>query len=147
MNRQQELSSPAVVAHRLRIFVGRLRRRLQDASSVGDLSAPQASALARLVLNEPSSASQLAGAERVRPQSMAKTLAALYEQGLIRREADEDDGRRQLISLTDEGRAYAQGARASREEWLTEMFQRRFTEAERLVVDQALTMLERLVEE
>ena len=71
MNRQKEQSSPAAVAQRLRIFVGRLRRRMQDASSVGDLTAPQASALARLAMNEPSSTSQLAGAERVRPQSMA----------------------------------------------------------------------------
>ena len=144
MNEQKE---PAALAHRLRIFVGRLRRRLQDASSVGDLSAPQASALARLVLNEPSSASQLAGAERVRPQSMAKTLAALYDQGLIRRQADAEDARRQLIFLTDQGRAYAQGARASREEWLADAFEQRFTEAERLVIDQALMLLERVVEE
>jgi DNA-binding MarR family transcriptional regulator len=147
VSKQEELSSPAAVAQRLRIFVGRLRRRLQDASSVGDLSAPQASALARLALSEPSSASQLAGAERVRPQSMAKTLAALHEQGLIRREADADDARRQLIFLTDEGRAYAQGARASREEWLTEVFQRRFTEDERRVLSEALALLERVVEE
>lgn len=111
------------------------------------LSAPQASALARLASNEPSSASQLAGAERVRPQSMAKTLAALHEQSLIRREVDADDGRRQLIFLTAEGRAYAQGARASREEWLTEAFRQRFTEDERLVIGQALTLLERVVEE
>jgi DNA-binding MarR family transcriptional regulator len=147
VNRAKEPNSSAAVAQRLRIFVGRLRRRLQDASSVGDLSAPQASALARLALNEPSSASQLAGAERVRPQSMAKTLAALHEQGLIRREADADDARRQLVFLTDEGRACAQGARASRREWLTEAFERRFTEAERQVIDQALTLLERVVEE
>lgn len=147
MRSDNELNSPEAVAQRLRIFVGRLRRRLQDASSVGDLSAPQASALARLALNEPSSASQLAGAERVRPQSMAKTLTALHEQGLIRREADADDARRQLLFLTDEGRAYAQGARASREEWLVEAVGQRFTEAERLVIDQALTLLERVVEQ
>jgi DNA-binding MarR family transcriptional regulator len=142
----RELESVAV-AQRLRIFVSRLRRRLQDASSVGDLSAPQASALARLAMSEPSSASQLAGAERVRPQSMAKTLAALHEHGLIRREADTDDARRQLIFLTDEGHAYARGARASREEWLTSVFERRFSTAELLVIDQALTLLDRVVEE
>ena len=139
-------SEPAVLAQRLRVLIPRLRRRVQDASAVGDLSAPQASALARLAMNEPSSASQLAGAERVRPQSMAKTLAALHELGLIRREADADDGRRQLIHLTDEGRAYAQGARSSREEWLSEAMAERFTDAERTVIDQALTLLERVVE-
>jgi len=139
-------SDPALLAQRLRVLVGRLRRRVQDASAVGDLTAPQASALARLALNEPSSASQLAGAERVRPQSMAKTLAALHEHGLIRREADAEDGRRQLLYLTDEGRAYAQGARATREEWLAEAFGERFTDAERAILDKALTLLERVVE-
>lgn len=139
--------SPAAIAHRLRVFVGRLRRRVQDASSIGDLTAPQASALARLVLGEPSSASQLAGAERVRPQSMAKTLTVLYERGLIRREADPDDARRQLLFLTDQGRACAQGARASRQEWLADAFEQRFSPAERTLLDQALTLLERVVEE
>ena len=143
----EQLDSSAAIAHRLRVFVGRLRRRVQDASSVGDLTAPQASALARLVLNEPSSASQLAGAERVRPQSMAKTLAVLQEQGLIRREPDPEDARRQLLFLTEQGRACAQGARASREEWLADAFEQRFNPAERKLIDQALTLLERVVEE
>jgi DNA-binding MarR family transcriptional regulator len=138
-------TSSAVVAGRLRVFVSRLRRRMQDASSVGELSASQSSALARLAAGEPASASQLAGAERVRPQSMAKTLTALHELGLIRRVADADDGRRQLIFLTDEGRASAVGARARREEWLTEALGQ-FSEAERVVVSRALTLLERMVE-
>ncbi|WP_326569266.1 MarR family transcriptional regulator [Amycolatopsis rhabdoformis] len=142
-----EQTSSDAIAHRLRILVGRLRRRIQDASAVRGLSAPQASALARLVIAEPSSASQLAGAERVRPQSMAKTVAALHEQGLIRREADAEDARRQLLFLTDEGRAIAQGARTSREEWLASAFEERFTDAERRILDEALTLLERVVEE
>ena len=146
MVEQNPLIPPAAIAQRLRIFLPRLRRRMQDASSTSRLSAPQASALARLALNEPSSASQLAGAERVRPQSMAKTLAVLHEQGLIRREADASDGRRQLIFLTDAGRAEAQSARANRREWLSEALQQRFTDDERQVIDQALTLLERVLE-
>jgi DNA-binding MarR family transcriptional regulator len=138
--------SAAAIAQRLRIFIPRLRRRIQDASSVGGLSAPQASALARLALNEPSSASQLAGAERVRPQSMAKTLAVLHEHGLIRREVDADDARRQLIFVTEAGRAYAESARTNRREWLAEAFEQRFTDDERRVIDQALTLLERVLE-
>jgi DNA-binding MarR family transcriptional regulator len=147
MSSQTEQSSAAAAAQGLRTLLGRLRRRMQEASAVGGLSAPQASALARLAMGEPSSASQLAGAERVRPQSMATTLAALHELGLIRREADADDARRQLIFLTDEGRAYAQGARSTREEWLTDALEQRFTDAERRVIGEALVLLERVVEE
>jgi len=143
----EQISSPAAMAQRLRTLVGRLRRRILDASAVDGLTAPQASALARLMKDEPSSASQLAGAERVRPQSMAKTLAALHEQGLIRREPDPDDARRQLIFLTGEGRAAALGARASREEWLADAFAHRFTADERRIIHQALTLLERAVED
>ncbi|MGI5501210.1 MarR family winged helix-turn-helix transcriptional regulator [Lentzea sp. CA-135723] len=142
------MTEPAALNQRLRVLVGRLRRRLQDESSVQDLSAPQASALARLLLlDEPSTASQLAGAERVKPQSMAKTLVALHEQGLIRRAADPSDGRRQLITLTDDGRAAAQGARATRIEWLTDALSQRLSEPERQVIAEALTLLERVVEE
>ncbi|MFD4638820.1 MarR family winged helix-turn-helix transcriptional regulator [Lentzea sp. NPDC058436] len=142
------MTDPASLLQRLRVLVGRLRRKLQDESSVDELSAPQASALARLLLmDEPSTASQLAGAERVKPQSMAKTLTSLHEQGLIRRAADPNDGRRQLITLTDEGRAAAQGARAARNERLTELIAQRFTESERQVIAEALTLLERVVDE
>ena len=78
---------------------------------------------------------------------MAKTLASLYEQALIERAADPADGRRQLITLTAEGRAAAQGARATRIEWLTEALTRQFTESERQVIAEALTLLERVVDE
>jgi DNA-binding MarR family transcriptional regulator len=119
---------------------------MQDASAVGELTSAQASALARLAMNEPTSTSALAGAERVRPQSMAATVAVLERQALIRREDDPDDGRRQLIFLTSAGREYAQGARASREEWLTTTLAERLTDAELSVVNHAMVLLERVVE-
>jgi DNA-binding MarR family transcriptional regulator len=143
----QTISPSAVTAAQaLRVFMGRLRRQLQDASAVGELTSPQASALARLAAHEPSSTSALAGAERVRPQSMAATVAALEKHGLIRREDDPGDGRRQLLFLTPAGRGYAQGARASREQWLTRTLAQRLTEAELAVVNEAMVLLERVVE-
>ena len=130
----------------LRVFVGRLRRQMQDASAIGELSSAQASALARIVATDgPSSTSALAGAERVRPQSMAETVAVLEGQGLVRREPDPTDGRRQLIFLTEEGRAYGQGARASRREWLAQALAR-LTESELAVVTEAIAILERAVD-
>jgi DNA-binding MarR family transcriptional regulator len=120
---------------------------MQDASAIGELSSGQASALARIAATEgPSSTSALAGAERVRPQSMAETVASLEKQGLIRRAPDPSDGRRQLIFLTPEGQAYAQGARASRREWLTQALAENLTESELAVVNEAITLLERVVE-
>jgi DNA-binding MarR family transcriptional regulator len=139
-------ASALTAGQALRVFLGRLRRQLHDASAVGELTSAQASALARLAANEPTSTSALAGAERVRPQSMAATVAVLAKQGLVRREDDPGDGRRQLIFLTAAGSEYAQGARASREEWLTRTLAERLTEAELAVVNEALVLLERIVE-
>jgi DNA-binding MarR family transcriptional regulator len=139
-------ASAVMAAQSLRVFVGRLRRRMQDASAVGELTSAQASALARIAMNEPTSTSALAGAERMRPQSMATTVAALEKLELVHREDDPDDGRRQLLFLTPAGRDYAQGARDSRDEWLTRTLAHRLTEDELTVVNEALVLLERIVE-
>jgi DNA-binding MarR family transcriptional regulator len=133
-------------AQTLRVLTGRLRRQMQEQSAIGELTAPQASALARLAMSEPSSTSALAGAERVRPQSMAATVAVLEKQSLIRREDDPADGRRQLLFLTPAGRKYGQGARDSRNQWLTRTLAERLTEAELAVLNEALVLLERVVE-
>ncbi|MGB3480993.1 MAG: MarR family transcriptional regulator [Mycobacterium sp.] len=141
-------AAAVTVAGSLRVFVGRLRRQLQDASAVGELTSAQASALARIAATaEPTSTSALAGAERVRPQSMAETVAVLEKKDLVYREPDPTDGRRQLIYLTPTGRAYGQGARVSRREWLAKALDEQLTEAELAVVSEALVLLERIVEE
>jgi DNA-binding MarR family transcriptional regulator len=138
------LSGSAVSAARdLRVLFSRLRRRLKEVATE-DLSASQTSALARLAREGPTSASVLAGAERVRPQSMAAVLAALDEQGPIRRSPDPEDGRRQVVTLTEAGRERAEGARAVRDEWLVRALQDRYTDAERATIVEALALLDRL---
>lgn len=75
---------------------------------------------------------------------MAATLAALDRHGLIRRSPDPEDGRRQLVTLTEAGRARLEGDRQVREEWLARAFQDRCTEEERDTVLRALVLLDRL---
>ena len=88
----------------------------------------------------------LAGAEGVRPQSMATIVAALEQRGLIERTPDPEDGRRQVISLTIAGRRRAESDRRVRDEWLARAIQERYSERERRVILDALALLERLTE-
>lgn len=128
----------------LRVVFSRLRRRIREVAQDADLTPSQESALSLVGKHGAATASALAAAEGVRPQSMATTLAALDRHGLIRRAPDPDDGRRQLVTLTESGRARVEGNRQLREEWLARAFQDRYTEEERQTVLTALELLERL---
>jgi DNA-binding MarR family transcriptional regulator len=139
------VSESAVAAARdLRVMFSRLRRRLLEVATDADLTPSQTAVLIRLVKDGPASTSQLAGAERVRPQSMATTLTGLDRHGLILRTPDPEDGRRQLIALTARGRQHAEHDRKVRDEWLVRAMQDRYSEPERRVINQALALLERL---
>jgi DNA-binding MarR family transcriptional regulator len=142
MGRVSESASTA--ARDLRVTFSRLRRRLRQFAAADDLTPSQTAVLLRLAKDGPSSTSQLAGAERVRPQSMATTVASLDQHGLVARAPDPTDGRRQLITLTAQGRRRAEIDRQAREGWLARAFEDRYTEAERLAVIDALALLDRL---
>jgi len=140
-----QVSESAVAAARdLRVMFSRLRRRLREAATDDDLTPSQTAVLIRLIKDGPASTSQLAGAERVRPQSMAATLTGLDRHGLIARKPDPEDGRRQLITLTARGQKHAEHDRKVRDEWLVRAMQDRYTEPERRIINEALTLLERL---
>jgi DNA-binding MarR family transcriptional regulator len=138
--------SAVAAARDLRVVFSRLRRRLRDVAVAGDLTPSQTAVLTRLWKEGASSASALAGAERVRPQSMATIVAALDQRGLVERTPDPEDGRRQVVSLTEAGRQRAESDRQVREEWLARAMQERYSEAERRIILDALSLLERLTE-
>ncbi|GAA2037082.1 MarR family transcriptional regulator [Catenulispora yoronensis] len=137
---------PAQAARALRVLVGRLRRRLREVDDVHELTASQLAALGRLDADGPASTSDLAKAERVRPQSMAATIAVLEERGLVRRRPDPADGRRQLVELTPEADETVRGSRRARDEWLERALRERYDEAELRTVVEALELLDRLSE-
>jgi len=140
----QVCESSVRAARDLRVVFSRLRRRLREVASADDLTPTQTAVLLRLAKDGAASTSELAGAERIRPQSMAATVAALDHHRLIERTPDPDDGRRQLIALSTLGRRRAQSDRKVRDEWLVRAMQDRFTERERQVINEALTLLGRL---
>ncbi len=138
--------SAAAAARDLRVVFSRLRRRLKGLATSGDLTPSQTAVLIRLFKEGASSASALAAAEQVRPQSMATILAGLDQHGFIRRTPDPQDGRRQVVSLTAAGRRRAKSDRQARAEWLARAMQDRYSERERRVIVDALALLERLTE-
>jgi DNA-binding MarR family transcriptional regulator len=139
-------ASAIAAASELRTVFSRLRRRLRDVTDLGDLTPSQTSVLSRLAKGGPVSASDLAAAEHVRPQSMAATLAGIDRHGLIRRTPDPHDGRRRLIALTGVGREVIAGSRRAREEWISSALAEDFTEAERQTILAALALLDRLAQ-
>ena len=141
------ISESAVAAARdLRVMFSRLRRQLRSVATGGDLTPSQTAVLNRLWKDGSSSTSALATAEQVRPQSMATIVAALDQYGLIKRAPDPDDGRRQVLSLNAAGRRRAESDRQVREEWLARAMQERYSERERHVINDALSLLTRLTD-
>jgi DNA-binding MarR family transcriptional regulator len=139
-------ASAAQAASEVRVVFGRVKRRLKELADTDDLTPSQSSVLSRIDKDGPASASELAAAERIRPQSIAAILAALREADLIQRHPDPQDGRRQVVSLTTAGRHRLQGDRKVRQEWLARTLQDRCTEAERQTILQALALLDKAIE-
>jgi DNA-binding MarR family transcriptional regulator len=102
-------------ASELRLVLGQLVRRLR-AEHRFPLS--QGAVLGRLDREGPQSVSDLAVAERVRPQSMAQTVSDLENDGLVERRPDPSDGRRALVDFTPKGRTALQEDRRHRVGWL-----------------------------
>ena len=73
------MTEPATLASDLRVVIGQLIRRLR--AERRDLSLAQVTVLGRLDRLGPAGVSDLAAGERVRPQSMASTVAALLTAG------------------------------------------------------------------
>ena len=94
-------ADPALSAVELRVVLGQLVRRLRVEHR---FPVAQATVLGRLDREGPLTTSALAARERVRPQSMAATVAELNSAGLVGRRPDPDDGRQVLIELTELGR-------------------------------------------
>ena len=129
-------------ASELRIVLAQLLRRLRAETT---LPVPQATVLSRLERDGPSTASELAAHERMRPQSMAYTVAELERAGLVTRSSDPDDGRRRLVALTARGRDALLAERSRREGWIAEAIEQELTPAEQRTLVEAVALLERLV--
>jgi len=107
------------VATELRVVLGQLLRRLRQQSEGSDLTRSQSTVLGLLERNGPTTATALARAEGMRPQSMGAIVTALEEAGHVVGSPDPTDGRKTLLDLTDDAREHFRTGRLAKEDWLT----------------------------
>ncbi len=100
--------------------VGLLVRRVRGAAAVHGLSLTESAVLSRLAKDGPATTAELARAERMRPQSMGATVAALEEMDFVKRTPHPSDGRQLNIELTSKGAEVRKSARDAKRTWLAE---------------------------
>ncbi|MFC7340232.1 MarR family winged helix-turn-helix transcriptional regulator [Saccharopolyspora griseoalba] len=138
----EERSSEAA---EVRMGVMRLARRLRAEREPGELTLGRSSALGRLERDGPTTASALAAAERVTPQTMARIVQHLLDAGLAERTPDPVDRRATLIRITEAGSSRVLADRSRREAWLAQAMDE-LTDVERELLVLAARLLDRLAD-
>jgi len=134
---------PALLASELRAVLGQLVRRLRTQHR---FPLAQGTVLGRLDRQGAMGVSDLAAAERVRPQSMAQTVADLESAGMVTRRPDPRDGRRALVELTPHGLSTLQADRRDREGWLARTIAEDLDPAERVTLHRSVELLRRIAD-
>lgn len=124
----------------------RLHRRLRRERPDSGLSLTKLSVLGRLDRDGPATAGELAEAERIQPQSITRVIADLEQLGLLEKAVDPRDRRRSTLRISPAGAGLIAEDRRQRDEWLTRAMQRTLSPAERDLLGQAATLLDRLAE-
>ncbi|MGW7072311.1 MarR family winged helix-turn-helix transcriptional regulator [Streptomyces sp. NPDC054855] len=131
----------ANVAAELRTAMGKLTRRVKHEDRIPH---GQVAVLGVLDRDGAMTTSDLATDQRVRPQSMARAVGLLLEQGLLTRTAHPTDGRKTLLGLSDAGRAALEAERDRRADWLAQAIEAELTEQERELLARSTALMERL---
>ncbi|WP_182113092.1 MULTISPECIES: MarR family transcriptional regulator [unclassified Actinotalea] len=135
---------PAVLAGELRVSLTHSVRRLRMERSSERITDGQYAALAALANRGPMTPTALAEDQHVQPPPMTRTVNALVEAGLARRDVHPTDGRQVLVHLTDAGREEVRETRRRRNEWLAKRLAT-LTPAEREVLAQASAILRTVI--
>ncbi|MFJ3144504.1 MarR family winged helix-turn-helix transcriptional regulator [Streptomyces halstedii] len=132
---------PATVAAELRTAMGKLTRRVKHEDHIPH---GQVAVLGVLDRDGAMTTSDLAADQRVRPQSMARAVGLLLEQGLVVRRAHPTDGRKSLVELSGAGRDALEGERGRRAGWLAQAIEAELTAEERAALARGAALMERL---
>jgi DNA-binding MarR family transcriptional regulator len=126
--------------------VMQLGRRLRAERPEGSVSLATLALLATLHRRGPMPAARLAEAEGLKPQSLSRLLASMFEAGLIARETDEADRRNLIIHLTTAGRRALRTDIEARRHWLDAAMTERLSDEERDRLRDAAELMLRLAD-
>ncbi|MDH6577932.1 MarR family transcriptional regulator [Kitasatospora sp. MAP5-34] len=132
---------PLEIAAELRTVIGTLVRRLRVDD---ELPQNQAAVLGWLVREGPRTTSELADLQRVRHQSMARTVALLTDAGLVEQQRHPTDGRKLVITATEPGVRALHDQRARREGAIAAAITDRLTPAEQRQLRDSVALLARV---
>lgn len=132
------------VAADLRLVVVQLLRRLREQAPGSDLTKSQSTVLGLLESLGSATATELAKAQGMRPQSMAAIVAALQSFGLVAGAPDPRDGRKTVLSLTEKAQEEFRTGRLAKEDWLTSALVRTLTPEQIAQVAEVVPLLRRL---
>ena len=133
----------AELSHDFRLANGRLARRLRQEKADNELSSSQFSALGTIFFQGPFTLRELSEHERVTPPSMNRTVNALVEAGLVDRAGSVDDGRKVVLTVTDQGRSLMRETRKRRDAWLAQRIVK-LTPDQRRVLTEAVDIMKEL---
>jgi len=145
--KEPDAALAAALAGDLRALFGKLKRRLREQANAGDLTPSQVSVLLRLEREGPTTMSNLARAEGMRPQSMGSAVALLEAAGFVSGAPDPNDGRQTILSLTDTFRTWIREGRAARQDWLSRTIRAKLSIQEQKDLAASVELLKRLVDD
>jgi DNA-binding MarR family transcriptional regulator len=131
----------------LRTVLARLVKKLRKKAVSGEhLSLTERSTLVQLQQNGEMLPSELAANEHITNQSMSQILAHLLELAYISRTPSATDGRKVLISLTENGANILAQVRNERDEWLLKAIAETCTAEEQAIIKRAVIPLSKIVD-
>ncbi|MYW64056.1 MarR family transcriptional regulator [Streptomyces sp. SID8379] len=140
-----EEPDPDAVAAALLAGVSTLVRRTLQLPVDSGLTMPQRTALSQLERLGPTTSSALAREVQITAQAMGATLGVLRDRGFVERTPDPDDGRRMVLTVTEDGRQALRDKRNARAELIAGVLSSdAFTPAELERLAAAAPLIERL---
>jgi len=137
--------SVAELSHDFRLANGRLARRVRQEQADNELTNGQFSALGALFVHGPMTLSALSEQERVTPPSMNRTVNALVTAGHVTRAGSTEDGRKVVLTITDEGSTLMRETRRRRDDWIAQRIQK-LTPEQRRTLAAAIDIMKELAE-